>query len=278
MIATFDRVLLLDGPMGTELERRGVPIPEPVWSAYALDHAPDVVSAIHRDYAAAGALIQTADTFRTGRRTFPDRWEALTRRAVRLAREASPAPLRVAGSVAPLMDCYSPWLSPPDPGPEHAALARVLAESGCDLLLCETFPHVGEALAAVDACVATGRETWVAFTAGPNADLLSPEAIGRGAREAVARGAAAVLVNCVPAARTLEFVAVLADCGVPFGAYANAGHPGEGLGWERPHEDAPERYAELAARWRDAGATLLGSCCGTGPSHIAALRERFLSP
>ncbi len=275
MIARPDGLLLLNGPMGTELEARGVPIPTPVWSAYALEHAPEVVAAIHRDYAAAGARVHTTDTFRTKRRTYPDRWEALARLAVRLARESVPAGQLVAGCVAPLEDCYSPWLSPPDPGPEHAELARVLADAGCDLLLCETFPHAGEALAALDACLETGRETWVAFTAGPEADLLSPEAMGRAAREAAARGAAAVLVNCVPAARTRPFLEAISAAGVPFGAYANAGHPAEGMGWTGEAEAAAERYAALAEGWVAAGATLIGSCCGTGPAHTAALARRF---
>ena len=258
--------------MGTELGRRGVPLPAPLWSAWALEHAPEVISAIHADYATVGAGIHTANTFRTKRRSMGEAWERAARRAVGLARGAGGL---VAGSVAPLEDCYSPWLSPENPRPEHAELAAVLADAGCDLLLCETFPHVGEALAAVEACVATGVETWVAFTAGPDADLLSPEEVARGAREAVARGASAVLVNCVPARVTLDYVRALAGCGVPFGAYANAGHPTEGLGWEAPSEDAPERYVALAETWVEAGATLVGSCCGTGPAHIRALVGRF---
>lgn len=275
MIAARDRVLILDGPMGTELGARGVPLPAPLWSAFALDGAPEVVSAIHRDYAAAGATIHTANTFRTKRRASPDRWEALARLAVRIARESVPAGQIVAGSVAPLEDCYSPWLSPAACRPEHRELVRVLADSGVDLLLCETFPHGGEALVAVEEAVATGLETWVAFTAGPDADLLTPAEIGRAAREAVARGAAAVLVNCVPASRMGAFVHALEDLPVPFGAYANAGHTAEGLGWGAETADAAERYADLAQTWVAAGATLIGACCGTGPGHVRALAGRF---
>lgn len=257
--------------MGTELLARGVPTPLPGWSAHALEVAPEVVRAIHRAYAEAGATVHTANTFRTRRRTFPDRWESLARRAVAIAREAVPPGHRVAGSIAPLEDCYAPWLSPADPAPEHRELALVLADAGVDLLLCETFPHVGEGLAAVVQAAATGVETWVAFTAGPNADLLTPAEVGEAARAAVDRGARAVLVNCIPAARTLDYLRPLAGLGVPFGAYANAGHPDEGMGWtSRP--DAPERYLEHARSWVDAGATLVGSCCGTGPAHVAALR------
>lgn len=265
-------ITLLDGPLGTELIRRGVPAPAPGWSAYALETAPEVVAAIHRDYAAAGATLHTADTFRTKRRAFPDRWEALARRAVRLAREAVPAGHRVAGSVAPLEDCYRPDLSPADPGPEHRELAQALAGAGVDVLLCETFPHVGECLAAVEACVATGVETWAAFTAGPSADLLSPAQIAAGARAAWDAGAAVVLVNCVPVADTRRFLEPLAEDGRPFGAYANAGHTRDGIGWEHQTAEGPARYAALATGWAALGASVIGSCCGTGPAHTAALR------
>jgi S-methylmethionine-dependent homocysteine/selenocysteine methylase len=266
-------ITLLDGPVGTELAARGVPTPAPMWSAWAIDQAPGVLLSIHRDYAAAGATVHTANTFRTKRRQVGAEWERLARRAVALAREAVPAAHRVAGSLAPLEDCYRPDLSPADPRPEHRELARLLADAGVDVILCETFPHVGEALVAVEEAVATGVETWVSFTAGPDAALLSPEDVEEAAREAARRGAARVLVNCTPASRTLAYVERLAAVGVPFGAYANAGLPSDGLGWG----DAPdvERYADLAESWVHAGATLVGGCCGTGPAHIAALARRL---
>ena len=265
--------IVLDGPIGTELDRRGVDTSLPLWSARALVEAPEVLAAIHRDYADAGAEVHTANTFRSRRVTLGDRWEELTHRAVAIARASVPAGHRVAGSLAPIEDCYRPDLSPPDPRPEHRAMARALAAAGCDLILCETFPHVGEGLVAVEEAVATGVPVWAAFTAGPSADLLTTDAIARAAIEAARRGAIAVLVNCVPATDTLRFVERLADAGVPFGAYANAGAPDERIGWRAPEEDpaAPSRYAALAREWLRAGATIIGSCCGTGPAHIRAL-------
>jgi len=262
-------VIILDGPVGTELAARGVPTPAPVWSAHAIDHAPEVLAAIHRDYAAAGATVHTANTFRTRRRQVGARWDALARRAVSIARAAVPAWHRVAGSIGPLEDCYRPDLSPPDPRPEHRELARALAAAGVDLLLCETFPHVGEALVAAEEAVSTGLPTWVALTAGPDGALLSPAEVAAGAREAALRGAAAVLVNCTAATRILPYVERLAEVGVPFGVYANAGAPDERIGWGEGGDAA--RYATLAEGWARAGATLIGGCCGTGPSHIRAL-------
>ncbi|HZU82460.1 MAG TPA: homocysteine S-methyltransferase family protein [Polyangiaceae bacterium] len=262
--------VVLDGPMGTELAARGVPTPGPAWSAHAVESASDVVAAIHRDYAAAGATVHTATTFRTTRRVLGARWEAVLGRAVRIARSSVPASHRVAGSIAPLDDCYRPDLSPGSRSrPEHAELARALAGAGVDVLLCETFPSGVEAAVAVEEAARTGVETWAALTAGPAAALMSPRAMADAARACVESGAAAVLVNCTPAARTLVYLQAIAEACSRFGAYANAGDASEGVGWGAP--DGPREYARWAGGWLAAGASIVGGCCGTGPAHVALL-------
>lgn len=262
-------VTILDGPIGTELAARGVPTPPGEWSAWAIRHAPATLAALHAEYAAAGATVHTANTFRAQPGVYGADFEGILGEAVALARGAVPSTHQVAGAIAPINDCYEPWRSPAQPRPAHRQMAQALAAAGVDLLLCETFPHVGEGLIAVEEAVATGLPSWVSFTAGPDGALLSPEALGDAAREAVARGAAAVLVNCVPARLTLAYVERLAGLGVPFGAYANAGAVGEGLGWG---EGGEARYLGYAQTWAAAGATLIGGCCGTTPAHIAALQ------
>jgi S-methylmethionine-dependent homocysteine/selenocysteine methylase len=257
--------------MGTELAARGVATPGPGWSAYAIDTAPDVVRAIHSDYAAAGAELARANTFRTQPRIFPDRWRELVAKAMSLARIPQ---MRIAGSIAPVFDCYRPDLSPPedDARPLHRALARALAEERADLLICETFPHPDEARIAVEEAAASGIETWAALTAGPDASLMTPEAMERAARDCITAGASAVLVCCTSARLTLPYIDRLARLGVPFGAYANAGSASDALGWGVA--GAAERYAELAGSWTNAGATLIGACCGCTPAHIESLGAR----
>src|SRR3990170_4956784 len=121
---TERRPILLDGATGSELGRRAVDIDLPLWSARALIEAPDVLAQIHADYLRAGAEIITANTFRTHRRSLErgglgHRALELTQYAVDIARaavrEASHRGngLFVAGSLAPLEDCYSPHLVPP---------------------------------------------------------------------------------------------------------------------------------------------------------------------
>jgi S-methylmethionine-dependent homocysteine/selenocysteine methylase len=265
--------VLLDGAVGTELSQRGVGTEGPRWSANAILSAPDVLTAIHRDYVAAGATVHTAATFRTKHRAAGREWNSLSEKAVALARAAIPREHRVAGSIAPLEDCYRPDLAPSDRvllAREHGEFAQALVAAGVDLLLAETFASPAEAIAATEACVATGTETWTALTAGPDGDLLSPEALADAAKQCARAGASAVLVNCVAASKTDAYVDALARLGICFGAYANAGEPKEGIGWGAGSEGAL-RYAALARRWLDAGATIIGGCCGTGPAHIEAV-------
>ncbi len=282
--------LVMDGPMGTELAARGVPTPLPGWSAHAVDKNPDAVRVIHADYARAGARVHTACTFRTTQRAIGQRWQSLALEAVRLARlgaqDGSPAdapPPIIAGSIAPLEDCYRPDLSPARTDPdaarsEHAALARALVEARCDLLLVETFPHVGELCIAVEEAKRADARipVWASLTPGYRCDLLSPTELAEGAARAIDAGAVAVLVNCVPAARALDYVSALAGVAkdTPVGVYANAGTAEDSMGWTT-HPIAAERYADLAATWIDAGASIIGGCCGTGPAHIAELAQRF---
>ncbi len=258
--------------MGSELIARGVPASVRSWSASALDRAPDVVAQIHRDYAAAGATVHTANTFRTRRRSTGERWVELTGKAVAIARGSVPGGHRVAGTIAPVEDCYRPDLSPGEGSRgEHRELAAALAGFGVDLLLCETFPIGAEATVAVEEAVRTGIETWAALTAGPEATLMTPEAMRDAARACVERGATAVLVNCTPATRTLDYVAALTGLGVAVGAYANAGNPQDAIGWGADVDLGAAIYTAAARAWTKAGASILGGCCGTGPAHIARL-------
>lgn len=258
--------------MGTELNARGIPTPLPGWSAHALETQPAMVQAVHRDYALAGASVHSSNTFRTHARQFPDTWRQLTERAIQLARAGLEGfDARLAGSMSPLEDCYRPELSPKRPQREHREMAQALHDFGVDQLLVETFSNPTEALVAVQAAVETGLPTWLALTPGPEANLLSVEELRRTSAAAVAIGAQAVLVNCVPAERVAEFLPGLQGLGVPFGAYANAGFADTEEGWT-PRELSPAAYLELAALWRAQGATILGGCCGTGVEHIRSLQ------
>jgi S-methylmethionine-dependent homocysteine/selenocysteine methylase len=87
------RTVVMDGAMGTEIDRRGAPIDLSVWSARALESRHEVVREIHEDYVRAGAELQITNTFATARHVLEaaglgDRFEELNRDAVELCREA----------------------------------------------------------------------------------------------------------------------------------------------------------------------------------------------
>jgi S-methylmethionine-dependent homocysteine/selenocysteine methylase len=271
--------------MGTELQRRGADTRLPLWSARALVDAPDLVSAIHREEVNAGADVLTANTFRTHRRTLAkgglaERSRVLTAFAVALARDAAAEGGRevfVAGSLSPLEDCYRPGLVPDDEvlAREHSEQADSLAAAGVDLILLETHNTVRELAAAARAAKAT-RLPFVASAVTDGAGrLLSGEPIEDAVRALEPLEPDALSINCVPAARLRSDLAVLAAAapGVPLAAYGNLGLPTDDLGWSFTEELSPESYSEHARGWLAVGARLVGGCCGTTPSHTAALRH-----
>jgi S-methylmethionine-dependent homocysteine/selenocysteine methylase len=272
-------VTLLDGPLGTELEARGIPTPLPLWSAAAVMDHPDAVVAIHEAFALAGADVHTTATFRTTARALAqagcsDSWTDLATRAVALCRQGVGSAATVAGSLAPLEDCWHPERTPDtsDLEREHLALAQCLADGGADMLLVETMPTERELVAATAAAASTGLPVWSAITLGPQGDFFTGDTVRQAASVAAAAGAEAFMINCTPAdaiTPLLQELATLDDRPRRVGAYGNTLF-GDEQAW------SPERYAIEVSRWIASGATIIGGCCGTGPQHVAALRQLIL--
>ena len=147
-------MVLLDGPMGSRLEERGIDVSAPAWSARALRTDPQAVAALHREYAAAGSQVARANTFRTTRRASGEVGGAGEGRRGEAARGRSG--VRVAGSLGPLEDCYRPELSPP------ARAASTPSSRACSRTRASTFSCVRrfsnprEALQAVEAASRPG--------------------------------------------------------------------------------------------------------------------------
>ena len=279
-------LLLLDGATGTELDRRGANISLPLWSARAILEAPDTLLQIHMDYLRAGAEIITTNTFRTHRRNLEvgelgDRAEELTRRAVEIAQDAvetTGVHAYVAGSISPLEDSYSPQRTPPTSALalEHSAMADCLAACGVDVLLVETMNTLREAVVATRSAIATGLPTLASVVCGSDGRLLSGESLYATAKALSALQPDALLINCSPAPELhLPLASLRTNTSCPLGAYGNVGFCDENGTWLQTDATQPEVYADYARRWRAAGASLIGGCCGTTPAHIAALRKMF---
>ncbi len=279
------RVYLLDGAMGTELQRRGVPTTLPLWSASALIDEVEVVTAIHKAYIDAGAEIVTTNTFRTNPRAFEragvsESWRELALRACRAAAEARDAcgkDVLIAGSIAPVEDCYRPDLVPSEEElrDEHGRLAAALAEGGVDFILIETMNCVRETVAAAEAASETGLPFAVSFVCSREGELLSGEPVGD-ALALIARWRPLfAAVNCRPPEEITEALGMLLnETSLPCGAYANGwGHPQDGEGWEFDSGTTVEHYADFVNKWRQMGARVIGGCCGTTPEYIQAVRK-----
>jgi S-methylmethionine-dependent homocysteine/selenocysteine methylase len=276
--------VLLDGALGTELEREGIRSELPLWTTHALLEAPQSVAAIHRRYALAGAEILTAATFRTQRRTLAranlaGRAAELTHRAVDLAIQAAgsvPTRPLVAGSAPPLEDCYRPDRvpDPEDSEREHEEHAANLEDAGVDLVLIETMNTASEAAAAARAARAHGLPFLISLVCGHDGRLLSGEPLAAAVESLAVYRPLALAVNCLPPSAVPLCLPALRDSGLPFGVYANLGEPRAGEP-QRNEECTPEEFAGHAETWVAAGARLIGGCCGTRAAHIAELAARF---
>jgi S-methylmethionine-dependent homocysteine/selenocysteine methylase len=272
--------LVLDAALGTDLLARGAALPAPLWSVQALLDAPDLVERIHQENAEAGADVLTIASFRLHGRNLRESSCSLSQRellatAVALARRGATHPskklfssIAIAGSLAPLGDCYRPDLVPKQENvllSEHAGMAAALAAAGVDLILVETMNTVREAVAAARGAAATGLPVVVSCVTDGTGKLLSGESIEdfAGMLLGLPVPPDALGVNCVAARALGGDLARLAAAapGVPLAAYGNT--VGEPVG--------PEDYAALAREWLGLGARLAGGCCGTTAAHTRAV-------
>ena len=298
ILTMTDSLVILDGGTGRELARRGAPFRQPEWSALALIEGPQFVSAVHRAYVEAGADVITTNSyalvpFHIGAERFAAEGASLAARAGRLAREvadASSQTIRVAGSLPPVCGSYRPDLVDLDRArPILEVLIGALAPN-IDHWLAETLSSLAEARLCATLTAATAKPLWLSFTLEDEAItedpvLRSGESVAEAARLAAELGAAALLFNCSqPEVMEAAIRAARTELGpqstISIGVYANAFPPmaadaEANSGLSPIREDlTPEGYRRFADAWRAAGASILGGCCGIGPEHIAALRER----
>jgi homocysteine S-methyltransferase len=281
-----DNIFLLDGATGSELDRAGVDVGMPLWSANAILEAPEILKQVHISYLEAGAQSIITNTFRTHERTLAkagmgNRAEELTAKAVAIARSARDevnTDALVFGSVSPLEDCYSPELAPLSKvcEEEHSQMIKHLVNSGVDLVLIETMCSAGELCAASIAAMER-TDTW-AVSMCPRKDSTGILLDGSPIAEFIPALAHArfIGINCYPATKLAEQVTYLrsiAPTRMSIAAYGNVGYADDDGGWINTDAVNPNAFAEYAMDWVKAGANIVGGCCGTTPKTIAAIRE-----
>ena len=289
-VSSFDAVLgpraagavvILDGAMGTELERRGVPMDADAWCGLANLSAIDTVRAIHDENVAAGADVITTNTFMSGpgpmdRAGAGDRFAEGIRNAARVAVEAvqiTDRSVAIAGSVG----CGT-WAEPRAGRrlrDEYARQIDLLAESGVDLIALEMVTDERHGGAALEAALASGLPVWVGFSmrraANAYETLPTVDEVRVVAERLIVSELDAVTVmhtDVVDASEGLSMVRTL--WGGPLGVY-----PHHGV-WLEPNWTylnlEPDELVCHARGWLDQGVGILGVCCGLTARHVAALR------
>lgn len=263
--------VLLDGGVGSEIARRTGATPGDPWALY--DHATEVVE-VHRQYAAAGCDVVSTHTWgllgstvtmrgrRPGRTGLPA-WTVAARDAVDVARRG----IAAAGRTGQCAVAFS--LNDADPlllG-ERSVLELLWSVKRPDLVLIETLENTPspDLLGAIAEVAASDMPVWVSFRrVGPWPDE-GPSGLAQALLRLAEAGVRAVLVNCVPVDRASQALAeLLASTTLPAGCYPSLGRGVDAT-----------RFGEISAEWLAQGARIIGGCCGVGPAHIAAVREKL---
>ena len=285
-----DRIVLIDGGTGSELQRRGVSMSRDAWSGVAAYTHKDLLREIHEAYILAGAEVITTNTFGTTRFVLDsaglgDEFSTINRRAVEAATEARATaaqhPVAIAGSIS----CLPPRLDVaayPDARTERDAyreLAHFLAEGGVDLIALEMMEDASHASMAMEAALEVGLPVWLGISTRysdrdrtlvgfdyPDTPLSVP-------LETLAPMNPTVIniMHTPPEAIEPAIKQLKEYWTGPFGVYPELGDF-SAPDWRFTNEIPPQDFVAYAACWVREGARLLGGCCGTTPSHISALR------
>ena len=276
------RVLLADGATGTNYMMNGLGPGEP--PEFWVTDRPDDVMSLHQQFVDAGADIILTNTFgcnphRLKLHNAQARTYELAKGAAELARrvaDAAPRPVVVAGSVGPTGELFEPMgaLNHADAVASFADEIRGLRDGGADVAWIETMSSPEEVHAAVTAAIEGGMpyvvtcsydtagRTMMGLMPGAMADTLVDEPIAP----------LAIGANCgVGASDILVTLLEMDGAPYPLVSKGNCGVP-HFVGTEIVYTGTPDLMAKYATMAIDAGARIVGGCCGTSPEHLASMR------
>ena len=268
---------LIDGAMGTELQKRGLKTGALPELLNLTD--PDIVRAVHKDYVNAGADIITANTFGANARKLgsAQRIREVIAAGIRLAREAGAG--RVALDLGPTGAMLAPMGTMTFEEAYGLFKEQVAAgvEAGADLVLIETMSDLLEAKAALLAVKENSDlPVYVTMTFDRDGRTFLGTSPAIAAVTLSALGADAVGINCSLGPEEIVPFALemLEWAPVPVVVQPNAGLPDATSG-QTVYPVGPEEFARSVGRMLDAGVTIAGGCCGTTPEHIRLLRAEM---
>jgi homocysteine S-methyltransferase len=301
---TYGGVVILDGGLATELERKGADLADPLWSARLLIEDPKAIEDLHLRYLEAGADVATTASYQASFEGFLRRgigssqaadflrlsvnlamqardrfWEATDH----CARAARPLVAASVGSYGAALADGSEYtgdfgVSSTQLTDFHRSRIEVLAATDADLLACETIPSLAEAEVLVRVLEEfQEKPAWTSFSCRDDAHVGHGElfsdciAIAQSCPSVVAVG-----LNCTAPRHVEPLLREIAGCHLPICAYPNSGEIWDARTktW-RPAAD-PVAFAEASCHWHAAGARLIGGCCRTGPKEIRAIRAALL--
>ena len=283
--------ILMDGGMGSELEKRRLTNPK-TWSGGSMLTHPELVRDVHQEYIEAGAEIIITNTFGTGR----DMLEGggvghKVAEANRLGIEAAVQARRNAGAedsvvIAASVSTMTPKEHAEVPVPYETALETYreqlgeLAKGGPDVAVGEMLVRISDTLAVIEAAAELGLPVWIGLSLVRDGGELYLGIDGRHGGETLQdamdaikdRGVASVFIMHTLVDDTEPGLEVVKKNwpGI-FGAYAH--FPGHGGPTPWANAMDPQQYMEYAKGWREQGARIIGGCCGTTPDHIRSLSE-----
>ena len=292
--------IILDGGIGTELERLGAPMDHEAWCAVALETHPQLVRDVHRSYIDAGADIITVNTYAATRHALTNggmekNFTSWNKLAVQLARETLDASevdrnILIAGSVSNFGH-FNDQYTDKQLAPNFRDQAEILIENGVDFIILESLgAKTSTIVTALNAISEFGVPIWVAVSCAEDHDSgqlflgieesridshrpLAHQELGEAIDTIMDTAGSALLVMHSTVDTTLPALQLMQSHydGLR-GAYPNAGY------WLRPEwafvdQISPQNYLERARKWLDTGARIVGGCCGIGPDHIAALSK-----
>jgi homocysteine S-methyltransferase len=277
-------VLLADGAMGTTLFSQGIPFTV-CYEELNLTR-PELIAQIHRTYIQAGAQIIETNTFggnryRLAKFGLEDKVRDFNLKAAKIAREvrdSSGEPVLVAGSVGPLGQQRGGGAIQPDA--MRAAFREqieALMEGGVDFLLLETFYDYQQMVHALSVAKSiTDLPVVAQMTFSEDGHTFSGHTPAEAMNMLRARGADVIGLNChigpQGALTVLQQLAASHPAFPYLSVMPNAGAP-ERIEGRLFYHATPDYFASYVSHFAEAGAKILGGCCGTAPEHIAAMRD-----
>ncbi|MBO67674.1 MAG: hypothetical protein CL398_05115 [Acidiferrobacteraceae bacterium] len=284
--------LIVDGGMGTELEKAGVPMDGRIWSGHAILSSPHVVQMTHEKFIEAGAEAIIANTFSTARHVLEpaglgNRVREINVAAIKLARQARDAtaqrPVAIVGSICEwTAETGGNWSAPDAVGDSAKEQGEILAEAGVDVIALEMCERIELSQVVAEVITELSLPVWIGVSAGTCREDGTLPVFSYPERdfEELVVAVSAFPVSVINVMHTAVGDVVKAMEVVrrhwsgPIGVYPESGYftmPN----WQFIDIIEPFDLAQYALEWAANGARLIGGCCGLGPAHIRELHSTF---